>query len=233
MRPTHHQANESCLCHFSLRTSHFRRGFTLIEVLLALTLTGLVLTATGSMTRQLLIAQRDLRERQREDLRRAAVFDSLRRDLERLLSDTSSRSIEIPPSSEVVIRLTSLARVYRRNATQRPMHPVRVTYRRKREEAEDAGFTLIRTQEDLTQPRGKRRATTRVLARQLATITVRVHDGQDWHASWPPARRNPPALKAVEIRYARLDQTAPTVRRVLLSGDNGARPASHDNNARR
>ena len=233
MNHTQHRPNESCLSQFSILNSQLSAGFTLIEVLLALTLTGLVLTATGSMTRQLLIAQRDLRERQREDLRTAAVFDSLRRDLERLVSDTSSRSIEIPPSSDVVIRLTSLARVYRPDATQRPMHPVRVTYRRKREEEEDAGFTLTRTQEDLTQPRGKRRATTRVLARQLATITVRVHDGQDWHASWPPGRRNPPALKAVEIRYARLDQTAPTVRRVLLSGDNGARPTPHDNGARR
>ena len=63
-------------------------------------------------------------------------------------------------SNDTIASIESLARVYHRDATQRPVHPVRVTYRRKQEEEDDAGFTLIRTQEDLTQPPGTSAPTT-------------------------------------------------------------------------
>ena len=198
-------------------------AFTLIEVLLALTLAGLLLTAASALTRQVLIAEQATHRRQTEVNRTQIILDTMARDVEHILLDATDTPIELPPSPNVVLRMTTLAGVHTGDATRRPYHPVRVTYRleaappvapTEANKSAEVGYTLVRVQEDLTRPRGQRSTTTQTIARGLASVHVRIHDGGIWRDAWPP-RGQHAVPKFIEIQLTWPDH-APVRRRFLL-----------------
>lgn len=198
-------------------------AFTLIEVLLALTLAGLLLTAASSLARQVLMAEQATHRRQAEVNRTQVVLDTMARDLEHVLLDVTDTPIEIPRAPNIVFRVTTLAGVHTRDATRRPTHPVRVTYRLEPtppqkptgpDEATESGYTLVRVQEDLTRPRGQRSAITQVIARRLISFHVRIHDGETWRDAWPPTREED-APTFIEIQLTWPDRS-PVRRRFRL-----------------
>ena len=198
-------------------------AFTLIEVLLALTLAGLLLTAASALTRQVLMAEQATHRRQTEVNRTQVVLDTMARDVEHILLDATDTPIELPRATNIVLRLTTLAGVHTDDATRRPTHPVRVTYRleaapppepRETDPPAEVGYTLVRVQEDLTRPRGQRSTTRQTIARGLASVHVRIHDGGTWHDTWPPTREQD-VPKVIEIQLTWPDRS-PVRRRFLL-----------------
>ena len=200
-----------------------RHAFTLIEVLLALTLAGLLLTAVSSLTRQVLLAEQATHRRQTEVNRTQVVLDTMARDVEHILFDATDTPIELPRALNVVLQMTTLAGVHTGDATRRPTHPVRVTYRleaapppkpTQADESTEVGYTLVRVQDDLTRPRGQRSTITQTIARGLASVHVRIHDGGTWHDTWPPTGEQD-VPNGIEIQLTWPDRS-PVRRRFLL-----------------
>ncbi len=199
-------------------------GLTLVEVLCALTLTGLILTTLTGLSRQVLVTEQVVQARQVEDLRTTAVLGAIERDLSQLVVDASSKTLEVAPKPGMTLRMVTLGRMRGSDATMSSRHPAAVTYRLVPIDNEDdeTRVDLVRVQEDLTRRKGKRRPEERVIGRKLAALRVRVHDGRTWVTEWPPEQAENRVPAAVELQLEWHGRPGVTSRCVLLS------PYTHD-----
>lgn len=191
-------------------------GLTLIEVLLALTLSALVLTTLTGLTRQILITERDAGRRTDNTWQRDAVFAVLQDDLQHCAKNGTDHPIEIAPIPGVALRLITLAPIEGPDATLTARHPARVRYQVEPANKTVEESRLIRMQEDLTRTKSKQNPVRQVIGRRVTSMHVRVFDGQAWQSTWPPPDRKDAVARAIEIRITRPDEERVTVRRLRL-----------------
>lgn len=191
-------------------------GMTLVEVLLALTLTALVLTTLTGLTRQILITERDVHRQTDDAWQRDAVFAVLRDDLEHRVKDDKDNPLEVAPSIGIALRLITLAPIEGADATITVRHPARVSYGLEPDPENSEEHRLVRIQEDLTKSKSNKTPKRQVIDRSVVSMHLRMFDGESWQSTWPLANRNDAVAHAIEIRILQPDEESVAVRRLRL-----------------
>lgn len=185
------------------RPVHAQRGFTLVEVLLALLLLGIILTASLGLVRQNLVVEQALRAQDTVRLDEDVFFEFIRRDFDGIIGHEAALSAP----SGTLLQLRTLAWFVEDQAEGRRLLPADVTYAL---EAHTTSCRLVRTQQDRTQAESV--AERMVLLRDVESVRLRVHTDKGWVEPDDSLPRL--ASSAWEVTLTRVGR--PPVRRVYL-----------------
>lgn len=194
---------------FAIRNSQFaipHGAFTLIEVLLALTLTTLLATLTGRIAVNSFTSRREAMGIVSRIEREAGLVERIEADLASLLPEVAETepAVLVFGAPKPALQLTVLAAdPAAAGCLHTPRLPATVRYRLIRESGREEGFDLIRETVDQTIPRAdpvRETVTTRV-----ADFTIEVlHEGQ-WFDKFPLPEHQEVTLAAIRISCLWLD----------------------------
>ena len=180
----------------SIRASRVARsGFTLVEMLLALVLTGVVLSAAGRVTVSVLQAEQIASHHMRTDLRRSVALDALVRDWDARLLGPNAVDVILDASLRPTIRMFTLIDTGGPGETTRQI-PARVTYHIEIQHNVDA-IRLVRDAEILV---GHRSLQSETLACDLESVEVVVHRDGVWQRIEASSSRDVSPIAAIRVR---------------------------------
>ncbi len=203
-----------------LRSRH-PRSFTLIEVLVALTLTTLLFSVAGQVAINALKTRATVRESIAVLEREAVVFEQIATDLANLLRGFPGKKtpIRVFGYPKQVLEIDTLAPVF---GLEESLHLVRVPatvrYRLLRHDLDADGFDLVR--EVIGRTSTAKGLVRETLAAGMTSLGVQVHYDNQWINTYPPAdkpQRDPAALR-ISFRWLETTQTAT---RTFLVRDGG------------
>jgi hypothetical protein len=190
------------------------RAFTLVEVLLALVLTGLLLTVVGQVAVQMVIVEDSIHTAAQTRVRVEYPLRTLRRDLVDMLPGESP---VIDLDAHRRPRLQMVARVGEpTDELYTSQIPARITYRLVQSHDPDGSLHWLREVEPFV--RGTSRGSARV-ATQVNRVECDLFDGREWQALsartlalatrcpavritcvWMPATQLPPTTRTFVLR---------------------------------
>ena len=166
-----------------------KRGFTLVEVLVAVALSTGVVIAVQTLLVRTLASARAIEHQQTAAAERTAGLDLLADDLAAL---AVGRELRVAPEGPLSIAtLNSLCL-----NSGHVRHAVRVRYVW---EPDHRGGALVRREYDVAEDENSPAAIAVIVAR-IAAWRVTVWDGQSWSTAWPPATPRPPVAVRVWIK---------------------------------
>lgn len=173
-----------------------RQAFTLIELLLALSLTGAVFAVIGSTAIQALELERTLAAKAVKRARHQSIARIMHNDWNARIH--GEFTIELDPNRRPRLTMHCLV-TQPAAAIHEPQFPAQVTYRLRRESDGKQTLVLQRDVEWLVPDAALSRASS-VIARNLESVEVSLHDGRHFEALSAdndlPAER----IRAVRIR---------------------------------
>jgi prepilin-type N-terminal cleavage/methylation domain-containing protein len=177
-----------------------RSAFTLVEVLVALALTGLLLSITGRMAVSALRDRDVVAKRLGAIDAHAAIFDQLARDFKARLPDgvgsDTPASVAVFALPSPVIRMNVLSPLPQ---AQTQLHvaqfPIEVRYRLVQKNT--GIFDLVRETLDLTTPGAI--PLRRTVARGLSRWDVEILADGEWGSQYPTEAEEPAAIQALYV----------------------------------
>lgn len=173
--------------------SRRRRGFTLIEVVIALGLGVLLLLGVQRIVVHAHRAAQAVEAVENAEGRESLPFSILGGDL-----------ASLPAGASFVLRDAALEfRTLNALQSQRmaARHTVNVRYSWR--QAESGGFRLLRTEWELDRAPGEK--TGFPLAVGRTRVSFEIYDGQRWHQRWPLRTRR--SARAIRLRLERRDES--------------------------
>lgn len=155
-----------------------RRGFTLVEVIVAVTLTSLLMLAVSRLVRHACTLEGDMSRRSALHAQHDALVQTLEQDLQNLFVDESAPNPFEPPPAEphVKLRFKTTNRLNVGSLYEAQRWPVEVTYRLVESGPEDGLMSLVREERDLTVPQSTPPYAL-VVAERLSELVVQlIHD---------------------------------------------------------
>lgn len=202
----------------SLSQSHPRRtSFTLIEVLLALSLTALLVAVTGRIAVQAVTTRQSVGNTIVRLEREAGLFERLGADFAAILYVLPSEdpSLMVYGHPRQVLQLSALSPV---PSLDESLHLVRrpatVRYRLVEDPHTDKELNLVRETIDLTGQSA--RPVSETVASQIAGFDVEVLCDDQWTDKYPPRTRRPAPARAVRITCRWSDSEKPVTRTFTL-----------------
>jgi len=157
-----------------------RRGFTLIEMMLALLLGGTVLALSSGIIVQSLAVQESARmavaQRSEQETALAQFYMDISSILPFPTDDVRTRGTE--PDGRAALQVICLASIPSADSPFRRRLPARVSYRIEVDASENRLKRLVRAVDYLTEPAGSVR--TFVVARDLLEARLEVHTSEGW-----------------------------------------------------
>lgn len=180
-----------------------RRGFTLIEVLIALSLAGLVVSVAGRVAVQALRTEKRIHELVASHVKTGRVFESIAADMAGRLEGSVKLSLDA--NHRPMIEIDCLA-PYPSQALHVPRLPSTVTYRLVRGHTGNRSLRIKRVVKNLTRPGGQLAETT--IARDITEFGVTVFQRGRWEplSAKLAARLRTPEAFRVTYRLAGVDK---------------------------
>lgn len=170
-----------CVCHERCE------AFTLVEVLVALTLTAMIVSAVGQLSVQALATQRRASQETHRQERGAFLLAALERDLQTLIAEGRHPSLilsaGIPQTLELCVE-TAVAES--QEQVHVPILPAVVRYRLIAPRENEAGYRAVRELRDLTNPPSNPASQT--LADGLSGWTLEICSQGKWSPRFPEAK---------------------------------------------
>jgi prepilin-type N-terminal cleavage/methylation domain-containing protein len=200
---------------FAIQHSRFRirRAFTLVEMLLALSLTALVAAVTGRIAVQTLTNQTDVERRAHERDREAIVLEQLEEDFEGLLVGLPGEAapLAVFGMPRPVLQLSTLAVIPNPGAALHGVRrPAMVRYRLVEGHDDPQELNLVRELIDRTSVSAVPLRET--IAARVADFGVEVLNKGQWVAGYPPADARLADAQAVRVSCRWSNQQQPMVR---------------------
>jgi prepilin-type N-terminal cleavage/methylation domain-containing protein len=170
-------------------------GFTLVELLLALTLAGLVLTVAARIVVQTLRIERRVEQIRSEQMQRSFPLDRLDADLDARIAGNERISIRLDANHRPRLEMFCLA-AEAGDEVHAPRVPARVVYRLARTPGNADDLRWIRETHPLVRPSRSSDAT---IARGLTGLEVALFDGDRWRELAATSRRSADEPRAIRI----------------------------------
>lgn len=170
-----------CLCH------ERPQAFTLVEVLVALTLTAMVVSAVGQLSVQALAAQRQASQGIHRQERGAFLLAALERDLQALIAEERHPSLTLSAGIPQTLELcTETGVAESQEQIHVPILPAVIRYRLIAPREKEVGYRAVRELRDLTTPASKPDSQT--LAEGLSGWTLEICSQGTWSPRFPEAK---------------------------------------------
>jgi len=196
-----------------------RSAFTLIEVLLAVTLTAVLMTMTGRIAVNSAMSASDVEDVVRRIEWEARLFDLLASDVADIIPrhQGDGPSLKVFGTRRQTLELYVLSGVATiEGSIHLARHPMRVRYRLSDESRQDGGYDLVRETVDYTLPGTP--PLREIVASGLAELSLEVYRGDQWTTSFAPNKKSESLLRAVRISIRWLGSKS-AVSRVFMIRD--------------
>lgn len=163
----------------STSISKRQSGFTLIEVLLALLLTGAVLSVAGSIAVQTVKANQSARRTAKDLEAPLRALDQFEADLRNTITwlPREASTLAIAPTAETLCEVVTLTDWPDPESALRRRYPTRVRYRLEDDGGGTGTLNLVREVDDLTDDAAPR---AHLVAERLASATLETFVGDAW-----------------------------------------------------
>lgn len=207
MRSKHRDSVAHTRMHRSVCVS----AFTLIEILLALSLTTLVIAVTGQIAVQSILTRDEARRIVNSLERDAHLFHQLSNDFANLLHGLpgDEKAVMVFGSQRQVLQLSALSPMPdREGALHVIRRPATIRYRLDGRQCETTGCDLVR--EVLDRTRAGARAVRETIATKVAGLKIEVLLEDTWVEKFPPSNGQSGSPLAVRVSCRWLEMEAST-----------------------
>ncbi len=191
--------NTGCI-HSGMNQIKARKCFTLIEVLLAMTLTTVVMTLTGKIAVQTIQARNRVNDILTDHHREALVVDLIERDIRNMLPvlPDDQTSVQLFGAPQQVLQLSVMAAIHDDDASLHLIkQPATIRYRLIRNISGDHRFDLIRETIDRTDAGAL--PVKETIAANVKEFSVHILSKNKWLKSYPQRDRHLDPPRAVRI----------------------------------
>ena len=200
-------------CHIQHRTTQRRlahngrrRAFTLVEMMLALVLTGILTAVVGNVAVQSFRMTEAARAQSGKQFAWTSLRDAFESDVRGTLTDVGDRpSLVVREGDATLLRVVSLARVVDATATFRQYLPAWVTYEVEDDPAQPLHKRIIRSVRSLTEQGAE--PARRIMASGLVDVRIEHFDKKAWSDGKFESNQKTPMPKAIRLVCMFNDET--------------------------